>query len=306
MIHRTIAAIVVFLGALAIAAGAHAAPPATVPVWPNLDPALKSSEKVEDHGKPGKPAPFVRDIQYPTMSVYTPEGATAPTAAVLVCPGGGYAGVSVEKEGTAVARWLNSIGAAGIVLRYRMPRVEETGDGTPLPLLDAREALRLARLHASEWNLDPKRIGIMGFSAGGHLASTVITHPADDAAARADFAVLVYPVISMADGVAHAGSKARLIGEKPDAKQVALYSNELQVSERTVPTFLVHAGDDKVSPMNSLLFYQALRAHHVPAELHLFEQGGHGFGLGVDGGAVAAWPGLCEKWLRTRQILPKE
>jgi acetyl esterase/lipase len=279
--------------------------PKTMPVWPKLDPALKASEKTEDHAKPGQRSSlFVRDVRYPTMTVYLPEGATGPTPAVVICPGGGYAGVAIKKEGSEVARWLNSLGVAGVVLKYRMPRVEETKEGTPLPLLDAREALRLTREHAGEWNIDVKRVGIIGFSAGGHLASTVITHPADDEQARADFAVLLYPVITMADGVAHKGSRTRLIGEKPDSSMVAEYSNELHVTEKTVPTFIAQAGDDKVNPANSLLFYEALRAHHVPSELHLFAKGGHGFGLGDGDGEVATWPMLCANWMRTQQILP--
>lgn len=303
MTHRALTTVVLAFASLVTST--LAAPPQPLPVWPNLDPALAASEKSEDHGKPGKPSRFERDIKYPTLTVYPVDGAKSPTPAVVICPGGGYAGVATQKEGDAVAHWLNSIGVAGIVLRYRMPQFDVTKDGTPLPLLDARETLRLTRLHASEWNIDPKKVGIIGFSAGGHLASTVITHPADDPAARADFAVLLYPVISMTvDGVTHKGSKTRLLGESPDPKMAELYSSELQVTDQTVPTFLVHASDDKVSPKNSILFYQALQAHHVPAELHLFEKGGHGFGLGTDNGPVSQWPVLCATWLRTRQILP--
>lgn len=280
-----------------------AAEQTVLPVWPDLDPALKNVEKAQQRGTAENSNIFIRDIAYPTITVLLPEKAEKPTPAILICPGGAYAGVAIDKEGFSVAKFLNEHGIAGVILKYRVPKPEETKDGAPLPLRDAREALRIIREHAKEWNVDAKKVGIMGFSAGGHLASMVITQIADDANARADFAMLGYPVISMMDPVAHKGSRDRLLGKNPSPAEQEKYSSELHVSDQTPPTFQVHALDDHVLPKNSEMFFDALQAHHVVSEIHLFATGGHGFGLGNPGTPTTAWPELFITWLKGRGIL---
>jgi acetyl esterase/lipase len=248
----------------------------------------------------------------PRMYPYLPDRAIATGTGVVICPGGGYQHLAIEKEGFAVARRLNGLGVAAFVLEYRQ------GGGAnahPIPLRDAQRAIRLVRARAGEWGLDPCRIGIMGFSAGGHLAATAGTHfdagdpktadPVERLGSRPDFLILIYPVISMREGITHAGSRQHLLGDAPDAKLVESLSNETQVTAQTPPAFLIHGGEDRVViPENSLLFYQALRAAGVPAELHLFEKGGHGFGLGAKPDLpIAQWPALCAAWLRSRGLL---
>jgi acetyl esterase/lipase len=190
-------------------------------------------------------------------------------------------------EGFDVAKRLNEMGVAAFVLKYRLPNDQTQPDKSIAPLLDAQQALRLVREQAAKYNLNPERIGLMGFSAGGHLAATAGTHFAQPAgpnpgpaSVRPAFLMLIYPVISFSDSLSHKGSRSNLLGDSPAADQVRLYSNELQVTAQTPPTFLVHAEDDKVVPVqNSIVFYQALHRHNVPAEMHLYPQGGHGFGM---------------------------
>lgn len=194
--------------------------------------------------------------------------------AVVVCPGGGYKGLSFGPEGVAVARWLNGQGIAGIVLRYRMPRGRYAVPGE-----DAAAALRMTRARAAEWGIDPARVGIMGFSAGGHLASTALTSFTGDA--RPDFGILVYPVISMMSPTAHGGSRFNLMGRTPDRAVIERFSSELHVTAATPPTLLVLTSDDPaVKPRNSILFYEALLAAGVSAEMHIYPSGGHGWGIG--------------------------
>ncbi len=221
--------------------------------------------------------------------------------AVVICPGGGYGQVVIEPEGHGIARWLNGHGIAGVVLQYRLPRGR-----TYVPLLDAQRALRTTRTNAKEWQIDPARIGIMGFSAGGHLASTAGTHfddgdpkaadAIDRAGCRPDFMILVYPVITM-DSSTHAGSRANLLGKDPSDKLVELFSNEKQVTDRTPPTFLAHAVDDKpVPPENSRAFYAALQAHKVTSQYLELPSGGHGLD-GYKGPMWDAWQEKSLKWL---------
>jgi len=252
-------------------------------------------------GAPGAVGNEPADI--PTLTPYLPPPEKATGAAVVVCPGGGY-GHLAHHEGQPVAEWLNSIGVAGFVLKYRIaPRYKH-----PSPLQDALRAIRTVRAKAADWGIDPDRIGIMGFSAGGHLASTVGTHygsgdpkakdPIERVSSRPNFMILVYPVITMG-GETHRGSRRNLLGPKPDPKLVELLSNEKQVTKDTPPTFLVHTVNDRVVPCeNSLLFAAALRRAGVPYELHLFERGPHGFGLGKGYPELSAWPELCAAWLR--------
>jgi acetyl esterase/lipase len=242
----------------------------------------------------------------PTITPYLPGEAQRTGAAIIVCPGGGY-GRLADHEGAPVAEWLNSLGAAAFVLKYRLgPRYKH-----PAPLNDAARAIRTIRARATDWGLDPARIGILGFSAGGHLAATAGTHfdagradaadPIDRVSSRPDAMVLVYPVITMSPPSTHTGSRRNLLGEKPSVELVNLLSNERQVTAKTPPTFLVHTvGDTGVPYENSLMFVTALRAAGVPHEFHLYERGRHGLGLGGDDPIFATWPARCADWLKLR------
>ncbi len=242
-------------------------------------------------------------VDIPTLTPYLPPKEKATRAAIVVCPGGGY-GHLADHEGGPVAEWLNSIGVAAFVLKYRLgPRYHH-----PAPLQDAARAIRTLRARAAEWNLDPERIGILGFSAGGHLASTLGTHfdsgsaeapdPIERVSSRPNLMILIYPVITMRDH-AHAGSKKNLLGPEPASELVALLSNEEHVTRETPPTFLVHTMTDPAVPVeNSLSFAMALRKAGVPFEFHLYERGPHGFGLGKKDPILASWPDRCADWLR--------
>ncbi|MEX2140177.1 MAG: alpha/beta hydrolase [Pirellulales bacterium] len=251
------------------------------------------------------------DNDKPTVTVYRAPPETATGSAIVICPGGGYGHLALSHEGRDIAEWMNGLGVTSFVLKYRH---RNTGYGHPAPLLDAQRAVRFARANARRYQLKADQIGIIGFSAGGHLASTVGTHFDDgrrDAAdaidrvsSRPDFMILVYPVIALATEYAHGGSKKNLLGDKPDPKLVESLSNETQVTEKTPPTFLMHTGGDSaVPPENSVLFYLALRKAKVPAELHIYEKGGHGYGLAPKDRVLSSWPGRCEDWLRGRGIV---
>ncbi|HEX8915735.1 MAG TPA: alpha/beta hydrolase [Humisphaera sp.] len=299
-----------------LAASARAAEPITLNLLPGEPPAgAVEGEKVTERSKTAAPNRSFSNVRWPTVTVYLPEKAKATGAAVVICPGGGYGGLAIDKEGHDVARWLNSVGVAGVVLKYRLPRPVETKDALPYPQADARRAIRLVRSKAGEWNVDPKKVGVMGFSAGGHLAATTATtwedakpdaaDPLERFGTRPDFAVLVYPVVTFVDPkVAHGGSKANLIGKDADAKRAEQFSAELQVTPKTPPTFLVHAKDDGVKIANSELFLAACQKAGVPAELYSIEKGGHGFGLGVSGGEPAKWPAKCAEWMKQQKIVP--
>ena len=252
-------------------------------------------------GAPGAVGREPEDI--PTLTPYLPPKEKATGAAVVICPGGGYQHLA-DHEGRPVAEWLNTLGVAAFVLKYRLgPRYQH-----PAMLEDAARALRTVRARAAEWGVDPTRVGILGFSAGGHLASTLGTHfDAGDAAAadavervssRPDLLILIYPVITMR-GLTHAGSKRNLLGPRPSPDAVALLSNEEHVTKETPPAFLVHTTTDAAVPVeNSMMFAAALRRAGVPFELHLYERGPHGFGLGEKDPVLATWPARCADWLR--------
>lgn len=254
----------------------------------------------------------ISNVVQPTLTVFLPARDKANGTSVIICPGGGYAQLAIGSEGYDVAKRLNEMGVAAFVLKYRLPNGQSQPDKSIAPLLDAQQALRLVREQAAKYNLNPERIGMMGFSAGGHLAATAGTHfarPVGDrpgpASVRPAFLVLLYPVISFSDSLKHAGSRDNLLGTAPAPDQVRLYSNELQVTAQTPPTFLVHAEDDKTVPVqNSLVFYQALRRHSVPAEMHLYPLGGHGFGL-RNKTTKDQWTDRLQNWLDANGWLTK-
>ena len=268
--------------------------PETVRLWAGDAPGAKGKE----------------DADVPTLAVYRPAADKANGAAVVVCPGGGYGMHAIDHEGRQVAEWLNGIGVTGCVLKYRLGRRYQH----PAMLHDVARAIRTVRARAGDWKLDGGRVGVLGFSAGGHLASTAATHfdagdakaadPIDRVSSRPDVAVLIYPVIMLSGPHAHAGSRTNLLGDNPPQEMVDLLSNEKRVTDKTPPTFLVHSADDNpVPPENSFEFVSALRANRVPCELHLFDHGGHGYGLGGKDEALRQWPDLCAAWLKGRGFL---
>jgi acetyl esterase/lipase len=246
----------------------------------------------------------------PTLTPYLATKEKATGAAIIVCPGGGY-GHLADHEGGPVAEWLNSVGVTAFVLKYRLGPTYHH----PAPLQDAARAIRTVRARAKEWGLDPQRIGILGFSAGGHLAATAGTHfgggqadasdPVERVSSRPDLLILIYPVITMRDAT-HSGSRKNLLGEQPSAELVTLLSNEEQVTKETPPTFLVHTMTDAAVPVeNSMMFAAALRKAGVPFEFHLYERGPHGFGLGTKDPILATWPARCADWLRIHGFAAK-
>ncbi len=274
-------------------------------VWPNGAPndnGMKEPEEKFDGVR-------VRNVSEAEMYVYLPEKEKNTGAAVLICPGGGYWIEAMDHEGFEMAEWLKSKGITGIVLKYRLPYGHHE-----IPSGDARQALRVVRANAKEWGIDPGKIGIAGSSAGGHLASTVgtrfdlgnnqSTDPFEKMSCRPDFMLLLYPVISFNEAVGHMGSRKNLIGEGNDWKLAKQYSNELNVTPETPPTFLILADDDKtVIPQNSVDFYLALKQNKVPSELHIFQEGGHGFGMTKKNLPVDMWPELFYNWLKARKII---
>ena len=232
---------------------------------------------------------WYRKVSNPTLTIYHPKKQIATGAAVIICPGGGYSGESYLHEGTQIAESFVRKGIAAFILKYRLPSDSIMIDKTIGPLQDAQQAIKTVRQHASEWNLDAEKIGIMGFSAGGHLASTAGTHfnksyipNVENISLKPNFMMLVYPVISMKDEITHLGSRQNLLGKNPSTEQVMLFSNELHVSPNTPPTWITHAGDDNVVTVeNSIRFYQNLIGNKVPAEMHLYPKGNHGFVLSL-------------------------
>ena len=245
----------------------------------------------------------VAKVSVPSITMYKPAQQNG--MSVIICPGGGYSIIAWNKEGTKVAEEFNKWGVTAFILRYRLPDDTTMIDKSIAPLQDAQQAVRLVRSNAVEWGIDKNKIGIMGFSAGGHLAATAATHFTykadpknnDTISVRPDFAILIYPVISFDTTFAHLGSRNKLIGMNPATDKTAFFSNELQVTAITPPTFLVHAGDDKSVPVeNSIRFYQACIKNKVPVEMHLYPKGGHGFGLN-NITTIDNWMDRLKNWL---------
>ena len=268
--------------------------PKTVPLWANGAPGTLGTE----------------DRDKPNVTIYQPSNKHTDATAVVVCPGGGYGALATNHEGRQIANWLNSYGIVAVVLKYRLgPRYHH-----PVELGDAQRAVRMVRAQAKELGVAPDRVGAWGFSAGGHLVSTLGTHfdagnasaadPIDRMSSRPDFMVLAYPVISFTTPYTHQGSLKNLLGDNPDAALVRSLSSELQVTAQTPPTFLFStSGDTGVPAENSVLFYLALRKAGVPAELHIFEKGPHGVGLAGGDAALSEWPKLLGNWFRTRGLI---
>ena len=278
-----------------------------LPLWPDGVPNQNPSEEVEN--KMYRDILRISNVQNPTLEVFLPSKKTATGQAVVICPGGGYSILAYDWEGVDIAKWYNAQGITAVVLKYRLPKSSTLIQPEIAPLQDAQKAIRLVRHHAKKWNIDPGQVGVMGFSAGGHLASTLGTHydenvlgdskdPIDSLSARPDFMVLIYPVITFDKKHYHGGSKNNLIGKNASQKLIDYYSNDLQVSSQTPKTFLLHATDDKAVPVaNSLLFYQALERNGVAVEMHIYPEGGHGFGLGIGRGHLQQWPDRLKQWL---------
>jgi len=274
--------------------------------------AIRKVELLWPDGAPD--AKGTQDSDKPTLTICLPDKDKAIGTAVVICPGGGYDHLASDHEGTQIADWLNSIGIAAFILEYRH---QGSGYIFPAPMQDAQRAMKIVRGRAGEWNIDPARIGILGFSAGGHLASSIGTHfknnyydakdDFDKASSRPDFMILVYPVITMDDSYTHKGSKTNLFGRNADPNLVEKYSNEKQVTSETPPAFLVHSNEDPAVPVeNSVNFYLALRKAKVPAEMHIYLKGGHGTGIEKRHGIISTWPERCIDWMTLSGFLDKK
>jgi len=287
-----------------VAAGAQAQT-TVIPLWPEGVPNAKANPGPEKLN-----GDFISNVSQPTLTYYPAAAGHPAGTAVIIAPGGSYQFLAFNHEGRQYAQWLSSLGVAAFVLKYRLADY-----GHPAPLQDVLRAIRTVRAHASDYGVAPDRIGVMGSSAGGHLAASAATL-FDDAAgrtgaaldavsARPDFALLIYPVITLMPPAAHEGSRYALLGAKPAPELVKEMSLETRVSAQTPPTFLVHAEDDGAVPVdNSILFFQALTRAQVPAEMHLFERGGHGIGMGAGHGDMSLWPKRAEEWLRDHKLIP--
>jgi acetyl esterase/lipase len=281
-----------------------------IPLWSNEIPGAKNAidyKEVVDI-KNGT-VEFFSKVSVPTLSVFLPEKSNG--AAVVICPGGGYSNLYVFGEGVKVAKWFNSLGITAFILKYRLPSDDIMQDKTIGPLQDAQESIRFVRRNAAKWGINSQKVGVIGFSAGGHLASTLSTHYNDDVykkkdsiSARPDFSILIYPVISMEEKITHQGSKNKLLGLAPSAELIEKYSNEKQINAQTPPTFMIHAIDDKSVPVeNSIQYFLALKKFNVPSEIHLYQNGKHGFGLGREGTSSKNWTKQCEEWLRINNYI---
>lgn len=279
-----------------------------VPLYEGNAPGLKPEavSKKENVVKEKDGITRINDITVPTLTVIKPKKKTS-DAAVIVCPGGGYGILAWDHEGTSIGEWYASKGVTAFVLKYRLPQDELFDNAEIRPLQDAQQSIRYIRQNADKYGVSTNKIGIMGFSAGGHLAATASTHFYDQAgditnpqiSVRPDFTILMYPVVSFSDKIGHMGSRDNLIGKNPPVNKIELYSNELQVKKDTPPAFLVHAFDDWVHVDNSLNYYKALRKNGVASEMHLYDRGGHGFSMKkTNKGPVAGWPARLEEWMR--------
>jgi acetyl esterase/lipase len=283
-----------------------------VPLYPNGVPNSKPAPDAEKSTTDSLGVLRISNVSIPTLTIFPPTSELATGAAVIIFPGGGYQRLSFSKEGTDVAKRFNEMGVTAFVVKYRLPNDETMMDKSIAPIQDAQRAIELVRENAKEWGIDPKRVGIIGFSAGGHLAATAGTHynhPYIDVKKRTnlrpDFMILVYPVISFADSLTHRGSIESLVGKNPSPEKVQEFSNELHVNKKTPPTFIIHAEDDQtVKIQNALVFATALQKNKVPFNFHFYEKGGHGFGLNNSTSDVK-WMDIVQGWLRDNGWLNK-
>lgn len=284
-----------------------------VPLYTGNIPNYKQSDDEEKWVTGTDSILRIEAVQKPTLSIYLPPKEKANGTAVIICPGGGYRILAFDKEGTWVAKQFNEWGVTAFVLKYRIPNDKWMLQKEIGPLQDAQRAIQMVREHYKEWNVDTSRVGIMGFSAGGHLASTAATHfqknyidNPSNINLRPSFQILLYPVISFADSICHRGSKENLIGKDPSDEQTRLFSNERQVSLASPPAFLVHATDDRtVNVLNSIYYYEALFKNKVPAELHVYKEGGHGFGL-YNKTTKDMWMDRLHNWMQANGWLIKK
>lgn len=279
-----------------------------IPLWDTLPPNYEKTDESEIHTFNGDLL-RISFVQKPEIQVFLPSANMATGQAVVICPGGGYHILAYEHEGTDFAKSLNAKGIAGIVLKYRLPVSKSNIEPHKTPLLDAQRAIRMVRFYAEDWKIDPNKVGIMGSSAGGHLASTASTHfdfgnsettdSIDQLSCRPDFSILLYPVITFDDSFTHKGSKKALLANQLENQElVNYYSNEKQVSSQTPPAILIHASDDKAVPVNnSIEYYKALVANDVKAEMHIYPEGGHGFGLATKKGYLSTWMDRCTTFI---------
>jgi acetyl esterase/lipase len=281
-----------------------------IPLYPNGIPNSIPGRDEETSTQQGDSGIRLSKVSRPTLNLYLPENATAPTSAVIICPGGGYSILAWDHEGTLPAKAFQAAGIAAIILKYRLPSDKIMQDKSIGPLQDAQQAIKMVRMHAKEWNIDPSKLGIMGFSAGGHVASTASTHfnkayieNTENTSLRPDFQILIYPVISLANPkLTHVGSMEALLGNTATADQKTLFSNELQITQETPPGFLVHAADDGTVPVgNSVEFFNGLVGFRTPVSMHVYERGGHGFGM-VNPSSKDDWFGMVVNWMRGRGL----
>ncbi|MDH5398789.1 MAG: alpha/beta hydrolase [Cyclobacteriaceae bacterium] len=270
-----------------------------ISLWPDGAPGALKNEEIKETTERGN-GDVLRtwNVTDPTITYFKPTKKTS-DAAVIICPGGGYKILAIEHEGTDIARWFNAQGITAFVLKYRLPDASIMENKSMGPLDDVMQAISLVKKKATEWDLNPDQIGVMGFSAGGHLAASASTLLSGSAATRPAFSILVYPVISMIDSIGHKGSRVNLLGLNPSNDKIRSFSPDEQVNENTPPAFLVHSSDDTaVKPDNSIRYFQALQRQGIPGELHIFNKGGHGYGMAKQG-THAAWPEMCLRWLKT-------
>lgn len=282
----------------------------TILLYPAGVPGLKGSHIKED-SKKSDGITRVKDITQPALYVYEPK-VKATDACVIICPGGGYGILAIDHEGYEIAQWFNERGMTAFVLKYRLPQDELFDNAEIRPLQDAQQAIRIVRKTASVYGISPDKIGIMGFSAGGHLASTASTHfetqvgeiTDPNISVRPDFSLLIYPVITFTETNTHSGSRDNLVGANASVAKIEYYSNEKHVSPATPPAFLISTADDGVSPENTILYFNSCRQNNVPVEMHIYEKGGHGYALKKKGlGPVETWPDRMEDWMRERKLM---
>jgi acetyl esterase/lipase len=291
-----------------LVSASHSPAQVSIPLYEKIPNSKPSADKEKSQTFDG--ILIISNVSIPALTMYSPAVSTAKAAAVIICPGGGYGIVAAGHEGSDVAKVFNEWGIVAFVLKYRLPDDAIMIDKTIGPLQDAQRAVQIVRQNAKQWNIDPDKIGIMGFSAGGHLAATTSTHfdkgvidNSGNVSLRPDFSILIYPVISFTDSLTHGGSRNNLIGKSPSAEKIKEYSNELQVNAKTPPAFLVHAkDDDAVKYGNSVQYYEALQKNKVAAELRLYEHGGHGFGLN-NRTTTDKWTERLKTWLQTNHYI---